>query len=127
MAAHSTTWRRTAGGPPGPPGIPGALQAARFDPYVSGQCTHTLAPGRRRIAAETYWSIRSSAPSVRQYLTLFWKGDKRSQEWHDIWTVGQSVDLALQHAHDTQGYVGVCNIHYSLAAFQFLTNHRNLC
>ena len=45
-----------------------------------------------------------------QYLTLFWKGDRRSQEWHDILTVGQSADLALQHAHDTQGYGGVCNV-----------------
>ena len=58
------------------------------------------------IAPETYWSIRSMAPSVRQYLTLFYRGPKNTQEWNDMWVIGQSIDTTLE-AHQAHGYGGV--------------------
>ena len=62
----------------------------------------------KRVAAEVYWNIRSSSPSVRQYLTLYYRGDKSSQLWHDLWLSGQSTDLHLEEVYEHYGYAGVC-------------------
>ena len=79
------------------------------DPYASGRWVDTLPPGYKRIAPETYWSIRSMAPSVRQYLTLFYRGPKNTQEWNDMWNIAQSVDGTLEIAYRHHGYPGVTN------------------
>ena len=47
------------------------------------------------------------APSVRQYLTLFYRSPKNTQEWNDMWVIGQSIDTTLEAAHQAHGYFGV--------------------
>ena len=59
-----------------------------------------MAATHRRAAAEIYWNIRSSSPSVRQYLVLFFRGNRQAQLWNDIYGAGQSVDLALEEVKE---------------------------
>ena len=60
------------------------------------------------MGPEIYWNIRASSPSVRQYLTLYFRGDRSSQSWHDVFTAGQSIDLSLEEIYRRDGYGGVC-------------------
>ena len=44
----------------------------------------------------------------RQWLTAYYAGDKRTQEWKDLWVAGESIDLTLEQIHVVGGYAGVC-------------------
>ena len=85
--------------------MPGLI--GRADPYEQGRWTQTLPPDYRRVAPETYWRIRSSSASVREWASHNLRLDKSSQMFHDLWGVAESVDLTLEHAHRQGGFSGV--------------------
>ena len=60
------------------------------------------------MGPEIYWNIRASSPSVRQYLTLYFRGDRASQSWHDVFTAGQSIEFSLEEIYRREGYSGIC-------------------
>ena len=62
----------------------------------------------KRVAAATYWELREAADSCRDYLAMHYRGDRKVQEWHDLWSIAQSVDIALEMEHKAGGYSRVC-------------------
>jgi hypothetical protein len=63
------------------------------------------------MSPEIYWKIRSSgADSCRQYMTLYYTGSRRNQEWNDLWLAVQSTDLRLTQGHAQGGFHEVCRL-----------------
>ena len=79
-----------------------------LDPYQNPTWASVVPSSHKRVAAEVYWKMRASAPTVRQWMSAFYPGSKTEQLWADLYQVAQNVDLTLQMAWDTGGYAGVC-------------------
>ena len=62
---------------------------------------------RKRIAYETYWELRRQAQSIRGYLATHYKGSSATQEYADLWTMGEILDGQLDIAHRSCGVAGV--------------------
>ena len=77
------------------------------DPYLNGRWTQVLDPTRRKVAAEVYWRIRQSSSSVREYLSLHWKGNRDGETWLNCWGLAENVDITLQMAHNFGGLPAV--------------------
>ena len=91
------------GSPPPPAGAPSGGQ----DPYLCGGYGSSLAPGRRRIAHDTYWELRRQSTSVRNYMSQLYGGSRTSQEYYDLWTYAEMVDARLDDAYRSHGLSGV--------------------
>ena len=66
-----------------------------------------MAPDRKRVAPETYWTLRRSAPTVRAWLSLFYPGDKTGTTWSQLWLAAEITDLELDRVHASHGFAGV--------------------
>ena len=78
------------------------------DPYSQNRWTRTLPMSHKRVASETYWKLRGSAASVRDYMAVHYQGARDTQEWHDLWAASVSVDVTLEEAYKKGGYPEVC-------------------
>ena len=87
---------------------PGGGAAGQGDPYASGRWVRGLPAHHKRVAAATYWKLREAANSCRDYLSLHYRGDRKVQEWHDLWNIAQSIDITLEMEHKAGGYSRVC-------------------
>jgi len=102
------------GGPPGAGGGGGGAGAPMpgpgGDPYSSGRWSGSLPASRRRQAPEIYWQIRASTSTVREWVVLFLPGNRQSQEWADMYGLGESVDLTLHAGYTTGGFPEVVRL-----------------
>ena len=77
------------------------------DPFMSGRWVGSIDPGARRVAQSTYWRIRQSATSLKEYLTFYCKKPKKGQSWDDLWVIAENADATLLLAYQANGYYGV--------------------
>ena len=74
----------------------------------------SIAPGRQRLATETYWNLRRCALSVRHYLTQFYTGEKHGQRFDDLFLMAECVDIGTDAAYRRGGL--------PLLAYELATN-----
>ena len=53
------------------------------------------------MAPEVCWQLRSSAPSCRAWMSLYYEGARNDQQWIDVWGLSGSVDLTLLHIYNS--------------------------
>ena len=97
-AASMALWNTGGAGGPG---------AGTADPFVSGGWVGSIDPTACRVAQHTYWRIRQSATSLKEYLTFYYKKPKKGQSWDDLWVIAENADATLLLAYQTHGYYGV--------------------
>ena len=66
------------------------------------------------MAPEVYWQCRTAAGPFREWISLFFPGNRSDQRWVDIWGCAESTDLTLQQIYEAQadpqaGYQWVCH------------------
>ena len=102
------------GGPPGAGGggggAGGPLPGPGGDPYSSGRWSGSLPASRRKQAPEIYWQIRASTSTVREWVVLFLPGNRQSQEWADLYELGESIDLTLHAGYAAGGFPEVIRL-----------------
>ena len=73
-----------------------------------------MAPGRRRVGSEIYWTIRRSSSNVRAYLTSYFPGERTSKAFGDLWLVAEMIDIECDSAYRAGGMASLqCALAYS--------------
>ena len=110
------------GGPGGGGGGGGAGPGGAVNPYMAASWSSSLLGGKKRMAPEVYWQVRTAASSCRAWMSLYYKGAKNDQRWEDVWGVSESVDLTLQQIYDS--YLPEHHLAYQAVCHALLTDDR---